>query len=503
MVNCVTSWIKGPAMSSQSSTLWQKTMRGTAWFYFSTYAGKVMVFISTVLLARLLLQEDFGVAGYGLVVISFLNVLSDLGIGTAFIYQADEDGMADTAFWLNLASGLLLFGCTWLAAPLAGTFFQDPQAIPIVRALAFTFPLAALGNIHDAMLRKSLTFRRKFIPDLTKAVSKGLISILLAFFGFGAWSLIWGHLAGTLAGTVILWWVVTWRPTWRLNRRLARDLVRYGGGIVGVNVLGVILLNLDYLLVGRYLGATALGIYTLAFRLPELLIQGFPIIVGNVLFPTFTKLRDDQTQLTSGIYNTLRYSAIVTLPIGVGLALVAGPLVLTLYSARWSAMIPVLTAVALSMTTLSLTFNLGLVYKAQGRPGILSRLALLRAVVMLPAIWWAVTGPATITAVAWTHTAVALYVVALDLLAARKLLGLSLRAIGAAFQPAISSTLLMAGAVLLLQSQLVARPALVQLVAAILLGGVVYGATLWWLQRAVVLRINTQLRAAFGSQGVS
>ncbi len=490
-------------MSNQHSTLWQQTMRGTLWFYFSTYAGKALVFISTIVLARLLLQEDFGVAGYGLVVISFLNVLGDLGIGTAFIFHADEEEMADTAFWLNLATGLLLFSATWLAAPLAGAFFQDPQAIRIVRALAFNFPLVALGNIHDAMLRKSLTFRRKFIPDLAKAISKGLLSILLAFFGFGAWSLIWGHLAGTLAAALVLWAVVPWRPRWRLNRRLSDSLVRYGGSIVAVNALGVLLLNVDYLLVGRYLGATALGIYTLAFRLPELLIQEFPIIVSSVLFPTFTKLQNDQAQLTNGIYNTLRYSTIVTVPVGVGLALVAEPLVLTLYSARWAEMIPVLTAVALNMTILSLTFNLGLVYKAQGRPGTLSRLALLRAVVMLPALWWAVTGPATITAVAWTHAVVALYVVALDLLAAHKLLGLSLRAMGNAFRPALSGTLVMAGAVLLLQSQLVTQPAFMQLLATILVGAVVYGATLWWLQRDVVLRINTQLRAAFGSQGVS
>lgn len=487
-------------MSNQHADVWDRTLRGTLWFYISTYAGKAMVFVSTIVLARLLLKEDFGVAGYGLVVIGFLNVLGDMGIGTAFIYHADEEEMADTAFWLNLATGLLLFALTWLAAPLVGRFFQDPQAVPIVRALALNFPLVAIGNIHDAMLRKGLTFRRKFIPDMIKAVSKGSISILLALLGFGAWSLVWGHLGGALLASIALWWVVPWRPQLRLNHRLTDSLVRYGGGIVVVNALGVLLLNVDYLLVGRYLGATALGIYTLAFRLPELLIQEFPIIVSNVLFPTFTKLRDDPKELTSGIYNALRYSTIVTVPVGVGLALVAGPLVLTLFSERWAEMTPVLTAIALNMTLLSLTFNLGLVYKAQGRPARLSRLVLLRGVILLPAMWWAVTGPATISAVAWTHAAVAFYVVALDLVAARQLLQLSMRAMLASFKPALLGALCMAIVLLSVRSHLAPLPAYAQLVISILLGAAVYGTTLWWLQRDVVLRINSQLRTAFGSQ---
>lgn len=490
-----------PSMSEQTSSLWGRTLRGTLWFYFSTYAGKAMVFLSTIVLARLLLQEDFGVAGYGLVVISFLNVLSDLGIGTAYIYHADEETMADTAFWLNLATGMTLFGLTWTVAPLAGDFFQDPKAIPIVRALAFNFPLVAVGNIHDSMLRKALTFQRKFIPDVMKAVSKGVISIALAFLGFGAWSLIWGHLGGTLLASITLWCVVPWRPQLQLNRKLADSLLRYGGGIVAVNALGVLLLNVDYLLVGRYLGATALGIYTLAFRLPELLVQEFPVIVSNVLFPTFTKLRDDAEQFTSGIYNALRYSTIVTVPIGVGLALVAQPMVLTLFSERWTEMAPVLTAIALDMTILSLTFNLGLVYKAQGRPDLLSRLILLRGVILLPAIWWAVTGPATVTAVAWTRAVVAIYIVALDLFAAQRFLGLSIRSMLAAFQPATIGALCMTVGVLLSQTYLTEQAsAYLELAVSVAVGALLYTLTLWWLQREVVLRINHQVRTALGSR---
>lgn len=488
-------------MSKQPTELKGRILRGTAWFYFSTYAGKATVFISTIALARLLLKEDFGVAGYGLVIISFLNVLGDLGIGTAFIYHDDEEYMADSAFWLNLATGLTLFGLTWIAAPLAGSFFQDPQAIPIVRALAFNFPLVALGNIHDAMLRKTLTFQRKFIPDVIKAVGKAMISIILALLGFGAWSLVWGHLGGTLLASITLWVVVPWRPQFRLNQRLTNSLLRYGGGIVTVNALGVLLLNVDYLLVGRYLGATALGVYTLAFRLPELLVQEFPVIVSNVLFPTFTKLRDDPKQLTNGIYHMLRYSTIVTVPVGVGLALVAQPLVLTLFSDRWADMAPVLTAIALDMTILSLSFNLGLIYKAQGKPNLLSRLILLRSLVLLPAIWWAVTGPATITAVAWTHAAVAIFVVALDLVAARRLLGLSMRAMLGAFQPAVVGTLCMAAGLLFVQSFLMGQmTAYLELAISIIVGAIIYSLTLWWLQRDIVLQINHQLRTAFGSR---
>ncbi len=134
------------------------TLNGTLWSYASFFSGKLLVFISTIILARLLTQDDFGVMSYALVVMSFLDILSDFGIGQAVIYYKEDGNTPDTAFWLGLIISMIMLGITWIAAPLAGQFFNDPRAVMATRALALTFPVNAFGNVHNMLLRKRFNF---------------------------------------------------------------------------------------------------------------------------------------------------------------------------------------------------------------------------------------------------------------------------------------------------------------------------------------------------------
>lgn len=472
------------------------TVRGTLWTYASFYSGKLLFFLTTVILARLLTKEDFGVAGYALVVMSFLDVMSDLGIGPALIYERENPKAADTAFWLGLGISSTLFVATWFMAPLAGVYFNDARAVGVTRVLALTFPISALSNVHDMLLRKGLAFGRKFIPDLTRATSKGLISIVLAVAGFGPWSLILGQIGGTLFSALAYWRILPWRPSFRFSRDLARALLGYGVKIVSVNTLGILLLNLDYLLIGRFFGAAALGVYTLAFRIPELIIMQFCNVIATVIFPVFSKLRATPQALSDAFLTTTRYVAIVTVPLGLGLALVAKPFVLTLFTAKWAEAIPVMRAISIYALLLSLAYNAGDVYKAQGRPMLLTRISLLKAAILLPALWWAVTGVGTINAVAWTHVAVALAASAINLVVAARVLRTPLRRLVAALGPALLGGVLMAAAVAATLALTSAAAPLVQLVAGTASGAAAYGSALWWLQRELVLEARHSLRAA-------
>ncbi len=474
------------------------TVRGTFWAYISTYSGKILVFISAIILARLLLKEDFGVAGYALVVIGFLDVLSDLGIGAALIYHREDETAIDTAFILNLLAGVVLCGLTLLLAPLAGEFFNDARAIPVTRVLSFTFPITALGNIHDSLLRKNLTFKRKFIPDFVKATGKGVISIVLALWGFGYWSLIIGQMGGTAVAVIAYWVVMPWRPTFRFDKTIARSLLGYGSKIAAVTALGVFLLNVDYLFVGRFLGAAALGVYTLAFRIPELLIKQFSGIVGRVLFPAYVKLRDNTAALHRGFLLTMRYVTMVTIPLGLGLALVAEPLVLTLFTAKWAEAIDVIPAIAIYTLIRSITQNIGHLFKAQGRPEILTKLAVLQAFILLPGLWWAVTGPATIVAVAWVQVASAGINGAITLIVAARMLQTPVRTMLATLQPTIIGGGIMTAAVMLALSLTTGLWPIVRLVTAVAAGALIYSLTLWWLQRDIIITAGTRLRAALG-----
>jgi len=200
-------------MEDRKQAVARATIHGTLWMYASFYSGRLVIFVSTIVLARLLTQEDYGVAGYALVFIAFLDVIGDLGIGAALIYHRDDPEATHTGFWLNLGTGLGLFVLTWLAAPLVGEFYHDPRAVGVTRALAASFPISALGNMHSMLLYKQLAFGRRFVPNLVRNAGKGAIAILLALLGFGPWSLIWSQVAGTALAVIAFWWAVPWRPT--------------------------------------------------------------------------------------------------------------------------------------------------------------------------------------------------------------------------------------------------------------------------------------------------
>jgi PST family polysaccharide transporter len=467
------------------------------WTYLAYYSGKILVFASTLILARLLSKADFGVAAFALTVISFLEVASDLGIGPALIYHRDEPGAADTAFWMGLSLSLVMATITWMIAPLASSFFDDPRALPVVRALAFSFPLGTLGSIHDMLLRKELSFQRKFLPDISRSIGKGLGSIILAMLGFGVWSLIIGQLAGTALATIVLWITHPWRPSFRFGGNISRALLKYGVNIVAVDSLGIILSNTDYLLVGHYLGAVSLGIYQLAFRIPDLLIMQFCALISKVIFPLYSKLREeDPAALTRGFLTTTRYVALVTVPLSLGMLLVAKPLILVTFSDKWIEAVPVLQAISVYSLMLSLAYNAGDAYKAQGRPEILTRISLARAMVLIPGLYWAASQAQSIEMVGWVHAAVAFVFGLVTLVVASQLLHAPLRQLAAALRPAVLAGVIMSLVVLAVMNLLQNAIPFVQLVSVVFAGAITFTATLWLIERSAMLEAVAIVRNA-------
>ncbi len=480
----------------------KEVAKGTFWIYAASYGGKFFYFLSTLVLARLLSQDDYGVVGYATVVISFLDVLSDLGIGPALIYHKENPKTADTAFWLGMLIAAALYGLSWLVAPLAGWYFNDPRAIPIIRTLALVFPISAFSNIHNTLLKKNLGFRQKFLPDFIRSTSKGLLSIVLALLGLGPWSLILGQLLSTLLSTVVYWRVLPWWPTLRFDRVLARSLLTYGLSIVGLNGLASLLTNVDYLFVGRFLGTVALGTYTMAFRIPDLLISEFCLIISVVLFPVYVRVRDESAEaLNKAFLNTLRYISLVTIPMGLGLALVARPFVLAFLTAKWMDAVPVIQSISIFSMLFSLSLNTGSLYKAQGRVDVMVKLALVRLGLIIPAMFFVIHTFGTIASVGWAQAAVATISGTLNLYVAARMVGTDLFQVWKALQPAALSGIVMALAVFGLLTFTAAWPPLFQILLAILSGGAVYAALLYWQEQKLVLQLIHTLQSTWLQRG--
>ena len=472
---------------SQPVNFTRAAIQGTAVRYLIFFSSKLLLFASTAILARLLGRDDFGLVGFAVTTINFLDVLSSLGVGPALIYHPGSDRTSSTAFWANLAISLVIFCLAWLIAPLAALYFRDPRATDVIRILSLSYPIMAIGDTYGTLLSKQLSFNRTFLPEFLRALTKGLSSIGFALAGFGAWSLIIGQVCGEAVAALAYFFSLKWRPAFIIDRTILKSLLDYGLKYVGADIVSIVLLNLDYLLVGRYLGVAALGVYTLAFRLPDLLVLQFARSLSTVIFPVYSRMRGMSNNLARGFFMTTRYISLITVPLGLGLALVAGPFTRIAFTEKWIEAVPAIQGIAVYATLLSLSYNAGGAYKASGRPQINTWTGLFRLALLFPALWWAVSVARSIVAVSWMHALVALIGTSMNMIVAAKMLGMPLRDLGQALLPALTSGLLMAGCVLGFLTLTGDSGPWLQLTGGALTGGLTYALSLWLFQRGVVL----------------
>jgi len=462
--------------------------RAVMWNYVSFALGKVLVLVTMAVLARLLTPEDFGIVGFATVAITYLAVFKDLGLGAAIIQRSDDvEDSAQTVFVLNLILGVVLTVATALAAPAVAAFFEEPLVTPLLRVLAFTFVIEALGAIHIVLLRRDLAFRRKLIPDTGRAIVKGAVSIGTAATGFGVWALVWGQLAGVIASVILSWLVVAWRPTYRVRRDLVRPLLGYGMPLVATDIQFAIWQNLDYVFVGKYLGDAALGVYTLAYRLPELLVQSIWRVVAGAAFPLFSRLQHDRDLIRRGFLRTVRYTQIATVPLCLGLIVTAEPAVNVLFGERWSEAIPVLQVLALFTLVASIGYNAGDVYKAIGRPDLLAKVGGIDLIVLIPGLY--VAASHSLLAVAWVHAGAALIDTAIRFAVARRFIGVTLGDIVRQIAPAARAGAALAAVALATLWATAGLPDLTRLVATTAAGSAAYVAALVRFDRPVVVRM--------------
>lgn len=467
-------------------SLGRKTARGIVWNYVSYGAGKLLTFVSTIILARLLAPEQFGVVAIALLAIGYLDVIGDLGVAAALIYQrGDVERAANVAFGVSLAAGAGLWALMMLAAPWVAAYFGQPAVAPMLRVLALTLLIQSFGNVQAALLSKELEFRRALLPDLARSAAKGFGAIGLALLGWGAWSLVWGQVLGAAAATAALWIVHPLRPRLTWDAVIARGMLSYGLQIVALQGLSAVWDTADYVIVGKRLGSADLGLYQQAFRVSDLLIVNLCFVLGRVLFPSYAKLGDEPASIGRGVLATLRYVALVTLPLSIGLCAAAPLFVSAVFGPKWLGMIPALQLLALRAGLSTLFFNVGHVLKAIGKPAIVNRLMLVKIAALIPALLFAVRFG--FVGVALAQVAVTLFGMLIDVAVLTRVVGVPLGAVRRQIQPALLASAGMGLAVWGWVSLSTAGPPALRLAAAALLGALAYAGLLWLTERRMVV----------------
>lgn len=479
----------GPELGAPAEDLGGRTVKGLLWAYGAYVGGRALVLVSTAILARLLTPADFGLVALALVFMVFLDAIRDLGLSQALIGSADHElgEQTQTVFVGTVAIGGFLALVTAAIGPLAARFFGYPELSAIIPVLAGNFFLRSLGATHDALARKALNYRARTIADGADVILRGVIGVVLALAGAGVWSLVIGYVVGTAARDVALWAQISWRPGFSFPRSHLRRLVRFGGVLTAVDVLSAVTHNVDYLFVGRVLGSSSLGLYTIGFRLPELLILNLAIVAGDVLFPAYAAL--DRNRLREGFLISLRYVTVLVLPMSMALVMLARPTVLTLFGSKYAGSIDVMAPLALYAVFVAVNIPAGTIFKVTGNARLLLYTAVPYLLVLVPAIGLA--ADRGIYAVASVLTACMGVTAAVMLLIASRMLDVSPREMVATVAAPVVATAAM-GAAMLPVASLVNTP-IVALVLGSLVGAFVYLGAIHLLDRSLLVRLKAMV----------
>ncbi|MBO1751991.1 lipopolysaccharide biosynthesis protein [Actinotalea sp. BY-33] len=468
---------------------------GTRWMVMGRLVTQVSRFVVSILLARLLTPEAFGLVAVAMTTILALEVFKDLGTGAAVIQRPEVDqALLSSVFYFNVLAGVVCAAAMFFGAPLIATAFGTPDATSVVRALSVIMVLSGLTQTHHAVLRRSMRFSGVAAVEMAGALVNGAVSITLALLGAGVWAMVWGNIAGVLAGSVIAWIRSGWKPSAVLRAAPLRSIAGFSLNTAAFNATTFALMNADKILVSRSLGAPALGVYSLAQRTINYPMESVAHVLMTVLFPAFSRIQDDNAALRRGYTRALGAIAFLTLPLMVGAATVARPLVEVVLGEEWTDLIPLLWFMAPAGALAALLSAVNTLYSAKGRADWMFRWGLASGAFTLVGfvvgLRWGLVGLAVAyLAVTLIQTPVGLWIVL-------RLIDMRLSTLLRSLLPYVAMTAAMAAAT----SGVVAATAgagaapWVQLAVGVLTGAVVYGGLAAWVHPPAVADSLTLIR---------
>lgn len=323
-----------------SESLGHKVITGTIWSSIDRIGTMVLQFVVNLILARLLMPEDFGYIGMLAIFISISQTLIDGGFGSALIQKKDPTQTDySTIFFWNLLLSLFLYVLLFIAAPYVSTYFKLPLLCKILRVLGVILIINAFMIVQNNRLRRQLAFRTIALINLISLLIASTIAIYLAHKKFGVWSLVVMQLLYGLLQNCLLWSFVRWFPTWVFSFDSLKTLFRFGGYLLGANILQTICMNMQGLIIGRKFSAEQMGYYSQAKKLDDVSVA-LPNIIVQVIYPVYSQFQDEKQKLQELLGMSIRIISYLIVPLMLLLVLVAEPLIMFLYGSKWLASVP-------------------------------------------------------------------------------------------------------------------------------------------------------------------
>lgn len=380
-------------------TLRQQVVSGVGWKVATVVVVQVTRIVVGVILARLLVPRDFGLASMALLFVGVASVFTDLSFGQALIARREiSERDRSTAFWTTLAAGTLCCGGGVAAAPLVADFFSTPAVSHLFAVTSILFLITSFSSTQIALLTRELRFRSLQLREMAGVVLGGVAGVVLAFAGLGAWAIVVQALTAECVSLVLVWRFSSWRPRATWSAESFRRLGSFAGKTSGARVLGYVNLNADNFLIARFLGAAPLGIYSVAYNVMFASLSRLAAPIQQVLFPAFARIAADPPRAGGAWLRGNRIVAVITVPAFVGLAIVAPDFVPVVLGHRWHKVIPVLQLLCIAGLSQSLqTLNHSML-QALDRAGALLAFMIFSATLTVSAfaigLHWGVVGVA-------------------------------------------------------------------------------------------------------------
>ena len=333
----------------------------------------VLQFITLAVLARLLSPADFGLMGMTMVVISFAQAFADMGLSNAIIQRQDvEEDHLSSFFWINAFSGIVLFACVLLFRPIVILYFKQPSLSNYLLFAAFIFLITPVGQIFTALLRKQLKFKILSKIEIACTTVYSVTAIGFALAKFGVLSLIFGQLVQSLFALIIYFIIFrkTWLPRFHLSIKEIKSYFSFGFFQMGERVVNYIRANIDYIIIGRFLGPEALGFYTLAYQIITFPMSKINPIITRVAFPVFSKVQHDNDLMRKGYCKVISFLSMISFPLLAGMFVIATEFITLVYGAKWEPSIIIVQIFCLVGMIWSLCDPIGSVLLSKGRADI-------------------------------------------------------------------------------------------------------------------------------------
>lgn len=357
------------------------------WRFLERCGAQGVTFIVSIVLARLLDPNVYGTVALVTVFTTIMQVFVDSGMGNALIQKKDADDLDfSSVFFFNISMCSLLYLIMFFAAPLIAGFYKMPELTPIVRVLSLTLIISGVKNVQQAYVSRNMQFKKFFFATLGGTIGAAAVGITMAYLGFGVWALVAQMLFNSTVDTIILWITVKWRPKKMFSFKRLKSLFSYGWKLLASALLDTVYNDLRQLIIGKLYSSGDLAFYNQGKKFPQLIVTNINTSIDSVLLPTMSKAQDDRNVVRSMTRRAIKTSTYLMMPIMMGLAVCAEPLVSLILTDKWLPCVLFLRVFCVSYAFYPIhTSNLNAI-KAMGRSDLFLKLEIIKKIVGLTAV---------------------------------------------------------------------------------------------------------------------